>query len=151
MEAGTADIDYKVRVTKVRPHAPEFQHESIGSLAAYGLFAVMDTPVVIGPLGSTKIPVGYKFDMPEGIFARVGMKTQLESAGKRTLYVGLQVIDCNFEDEVEVLVTNISTEPFPLLPLDPIALVIFQHYVSPPISVVIDKSVGDGLVESVAG
>lgn len=79
--------------------------------AGADLRAALDGPMVVAPGAIVKVPTGLAMALPEGFEAQVRPRSGLASKGI-TVANAPGTIDADYRGEVQVLLVNLSSEPF---------------------------------------
>lgn len=117
----------KVRVRRVRPAGgqpalPEYQTAGSSGL---DLRADLTEERVIEPMGRAAIPTGIALEIPLGLEGQVRPRSGLALRKGITCLNSPGTIDSDFRGEVQVILANLSTEPFVVRPGDRIAQLVF--------------------------
>jgi len=107
--------------------------------------AVLDEPVVIGPLERALVPTGLYMEIPAGYEVQVRPRSGLAAKKGITVLNAPGTIDADYRGEVKVILVNLSNEPFTIENGERVAqLVLAKHEV-------IDWEEVDSLEESARG
>ncbi|KPV39878.1 deoxyuridine 5'-triphosphate nucleotidohydrolase [Alicyclobacillus ferrooxydans] len=100
--------------------------------AGMDLHACLSNPVQIQPLERVRVPTGIAIQLPEqGVVALVYARSGLAWRHGIGLPNGVGVIDSDYTGEIQVLLTNFSSEPFEIRPGDRVAqLVVAPIYIA---------------------
>ena len=105
---------------------------------AAGLDIYSPNDYVVPARSKLLIPTGLNFQIPENCYGRLAPKSGIAYAN--SIHVGAGVIDCDYQGEVQILLYNLSTAPFPIRYGDPIAQLIIERIERPPTLVVLQFS-----------
>lgn len=97
-----------------------------GGAAGMDLHACLAEPIVIEPLARVRVPTGIAIQLPAQdvvglVYARSGIAWR-HGIG---LPNGVGVIDSDYTGEIQVLLTNFSSDPFEIAPGDRVAQLVF--------------------------
>ncbi len=112
-----------LRVYKMRPSAVIPRYETSGA-AGMDLAACLDHPVLIAPGESARVPTGLKIELPAGHEGQVRPRSGLAARHGVTVLNAPGTIDEDYRGEVQVLLINHGSEPFPIESGDRIAQLI---------------------------
>ncbi len=91
------------------------------------LCALVDGPVVLGPMERALIPTGIFIDIPEGFEAEVRPRSGIAHKHGVTVLNTPGTIDSDYRGEVKVILINHGKEDFRIEPGDRIAQVVFAE------------------------
>ena len=94
-----------------------------GSLESAGLDLYAAQHVTILPSQQEKVPLGIKFQVPEGTYGRIAPRSGLASKG---IDVAAGVVDRDYTGEVQVILVNNSQSPFEVSKGDRVAQLIME-------------------------
>jgi dUTP pyrophosphatase len=112
-----------VRVTRIRTAAdplPLPQYMTPGA-AGMDVYADLDAPLTIPPLGRVLIPTGFAIALPNGYEAQVRPRSGLALRSGLTLLNSPGTIDADYREEVKILVINLGEQPIQIQRGDRIA------------------------------
>lgn len=92
-----------VKFVKIHPNAKTPTQANPGD-AGYDLYAL--EPMVLKPMSRALIKTGLKIEIPNGYYGRIAPRSGL--AYKKGIDVLAGVIDCNYRDEVGVILINLN-------------------------------------------
>ncbi len=96
--------------------------------AGMDLHADLDAPVILTPLGRILIPTGLFISLPAGYEAQVRPRSGLAVKHGISVLNTPGTIDADYRGEIQVILVNLSHEPFTIQPGDRIAqMVIARH------------------------
>lgn len=101
-----------VSIRKLRPDATLPSYETLHAAGA-DLRAALDAPLVVAPGAIVRVPTGLAMALPEGFEAQVRPRSGLASKGL-TVANAPGTIDADYRGEVQVLLVNLGTAPFPI-------------------------------------
>ncbi|NVJ15159.1 dUTP diphosphatase [Myxococcus sp. AM010] len=105
-----------VKVRRVRPHAeplPLPRYET-AQAAGLDLRADIDGERVLGPLERLAVPTGLALALPAGYEGQVRPRSGLALRHGVTLLNAPGTVDADYRGEVQVILVNLSNEPFTL-------------------------------------
>jgi len=105
-----------VGVRRVRPHAEPLPLPRYETALAAGmdLRADIDEELTLAPLARVLVPTGLALGLPPGHEAQVRPRSGLALRHGITLLNSPGTLDADFRGEVQVLLVNLSQEPFTL-------------------------------------
>ncbi len=111
----------ELKYTLTLPGAKAPSYATAGAAAA-DLFAVLDSPLTIPPLGRALVPTGVAIQLPGPEYmALVCARSGLAVKRGLTLSNGVGVIDSDYRGAIQVGVVNLSSEPCTLEPGERVA------------------------------
>ena len=134
----------QVKIRKVRDDAiiPDYQTEHA---AAMDVHACMDAPMTLQPLGRAMVPTGLAFELPEGTEMQVRARSGMSIKHGMTMINGIGTIDADYRGELNILMINLSQEPFTIEPGMRVAQLLVSRYEK------VDWEAVDTLSESARG
>lgn len=102
-----------VRIRRIRTGTdplPLPQYMTPGA-AGMDVYADLDGPLIIPPLGRALIPTGFAIALPEGYEAQVRPRSGLALRLGLTLLNSPGTIDADYREEVKILVINLGEQP----------------------------------------
>ena len=117
----------EVKVKKLRPNAilPTYETEHA---AAMDIYACLDAPMTLQPLGRVMVPTGLAFEIPEGYEMQIRARSGLSIKHGITMVNGVGTIDADYRGELNVLVINLGQEAFMIEPEMRIAQMLVTKY-----------------------
>ena len=105
-----------VGVRRVRAHAQPLPLPRYETALAAGmdLRADIEDALVLAPLGRALVPTGLALALPPGYEAQVRPRSGLALRHGLTLLNSPGTVDADYRGEVQVLLVNLSSEPFTL-------------------------------------
>ena len=85
-------------------------------------------PITLGPLERTIIGTGLKMALPEGFEAQVRPRSGLAAKHGLSVLNAPGTIDADYRGEIEVILVNLSKEPFTIQPGERIAQLVIAKY-----------------------
>ena len=106
----------RIQVRRVRPHAaplplPRYQSDQAAGL---DLCADIDAEWTLAPLARRAVPTGIAIALPEGHEAQVRPRSGLALRHGITCINSPGTIDADYRGEIQVLLVNLSGEPYTL-------------------------------------
>jgi dUTP pyrophosphatase len=106
----------RIQVRRVRSHAtplplPRYQSEGA---AGFDLCADIDGEWTLAPLARRAVPSGIAIALPEGLEGQVRPRSGLALRHGITCINSPGTIDADYRGEIQVLLVNLSSEPFTL-------------------------------------
>jgi dUTP pyrophosphatase len=98
------------------------------SSAGLDLKAVLDEPIVLGPLERRIIGTGLKIALPEGYEAQVRPRSGLAAKHGISVLNAPGTIDADYRGEIGVILVNLSNEKFTIQPGERIAQLVVAQY-----------------------
>lgn len=96
--------------------------------AGMDLRAFLDAPVTLQPLQRTIVPTGLYIALPDGYEAQVRPRSGLAAKHGITVLNSPGTVDADYRGEIKVILVNLSSEPFEIVPGERIAqMVIAAH------------------------
>ena len=96
--------------------------------AGMDLRAFLDAPVTLQPLQRTLIPTGLYIALSDGYEAQVRPRSGLAAKHGITVLNSPGTVDADYRGEIKVILVNLSSEPFEIVPGERIAqMVIVAH------------------------
>ena len=96
--------------------------------AGLDLKASIEEPITLAPLQRALVPTGLFMALPEGFEAQVRPRSGLAAKHGITVLNTPGTIDADYRGEVKVILVNLSSEPFDIVPGERIAqLVVARH------------------------
>jgi len=106
-------VTITVRVRRL-PHAADLplpRYESSGA-AGLDLLAANDAAIVLAPLARAIVPTGLVMQLPDGHEAQIRPRSGLAARSGVTVLNAPGTIDADYRGEVQVVLVNLSAEPF---------------------------------------
>ena len=104
----------KVKI-KLKPGAKIPFYATNGSVGA-DLYAYLQEPVVIPPLGRYMVPTGVFIELPVGYEAQIRPRSGLAAKHGLTLLNAPGTIDWDYRGEIKVILINLGDKPFSVEP-----------------------------------
>ena len=98
------------------------------SSAGVDLRANLTSEVVLQPLGRAIIPTGLFLEIPAGYEAQVRPRSGLAAKKGVTVLNAPGTIDADYRGEVGVILVNLSSEPFTVVPGERVAQMVFARH-----------------------
>ena len=96
--------------------------------AGMDLRASLEAPVTLGPLERALVPTGLYIALPAGFEAQVRPRSGLAAKHGVTVLNTPGTIDADYRGEIKVILVNLSSVPFEIVPGERIAqLVVARH------------------------
>ena len=96
--------------------------------AGLDLKAFLEAPITLKPLERTLVPTGLYIALPAGYEAQVRPRSGLALKHGITVLNTPGTIDADYRGEIKVILVNLSSEPFEIVPGERIAqLVVARH------------------------
>ena len=96
--------------------------------AGMDLRACLDAPVTLAPLERTLVPTGLFIALPPGFEAQVRPRSGLAAKHGVTVLNTPGTIDADYRGEIKVILVNLSSTPFDIVPGERIAqMVVARH------------------------
>lgn len=89
-------------------HAPKRAHENDAGADVY-----VQEPVILKPHTTTKVPLGFGLELPDGYAAYVFPRSGLSAGG---IVCELPPIDSGYRGEIHAIVSNLGDDDYHLLP-----------------------------------
>lgn len=124
----TIKIELYKRETKYLP-----ERATEGSIG-YDVKARLDQSILLDPNDTIKIPLGFKLDLPTGLYCIVGSKSSW-ALGKAQHSGGSSYIDTDYTGEVHAILHNHTKFPIIINDGDTVAQILFQKKVPVEFSV----------------
>ncbi len=96
--------------------------------AGVDLRANLSEPVLLAPLGRALIPTGIRIALPAGYEAQVRPRSGMAAKKGITVLNSPGTIDADYRGEVCVILVNLSSEPFEVVPGERIAQLVFARH-----------------------
>jgi dUTP pyrophosphatase len=105
-----------VRVRRVRPHPQPLPlpRQETALAAGMDLRADIEGELSLGPLERVAVPTGLALGLPPGYEAQVRPRSGLALRHGITLLNSPGTVDADYRGEIQVLLVNLSQEPFTL-------------------------------------
>ena len=84
--------------------------------------------IVLPPLGRTMVPTGLYLEIPAGYEAQVRPRSGLAAKKGVTVLNSPGTIDADYRGEVRVILVNLSSDPFTIVPGERIAQMVFARH-----------------------
>jgi dUTP pyrophosphatase len=117
-------INVKI-VNKSNNPLPVYAH--VGD-AGMDLRANIEKPITINTLERAIIPTGIHIQLPEGYEAQIRPRSGLAANHGISVCNTPGTIDGKFRDQIQVILINLSNEPFTINPGDRIAQIVFKKF-----------------------
>ena len=112
-------------VNKSNNPLPVYAH--VGD-AGMDLRANIEKPITINTLERAIIPTGIYIQLPEGYEAQIRPRSGLAANHGISVCNTPGTIDGKFRDQIQVILINLSNEPFTINPGDRIAQIVFKKF-----------------------
>lgn len=99
------------------------------SAAGMDLHAAIKEPIVLGPLERAAIPTGLRVQLPHGYEIQIRPRSGLARDHGLSIVNTPGTVDADARSQLEVLLINLSNEPFTVNPGERIAQMIVAPYV----------------------
>jgi len=96
--------------------------------AGLDLKANLEAPVLLRPLERAMVPTGLYIALPEGYEAQVRPRSGLAAKHGITVLNSPGTIDADYRGEVRVILVNLSSEPFEIVPGERIAQLVVARF-----------------------
>lgn len=96
--------------------------------AGVDLRADISEEIVLEPLGRTMVPTGLYLEIPAGYEAQVRPRSGLAAKRGVTVLNSPGTIDADYRGEVRVILVNLSSEPFTIVPGERVAQMVFARH-----------------------
>ena len=96
--------------------------------AGVDLRADISEGIVLEPLGRAMVPTGLYLEIPAGYEAQVRPRSGLAAKKGVTVLNSPGTIDADYRGEVRVILVNLSSEPFAVVPGERIAQMVFARH-----------------------
>jgi dUTP pyrophosphatase len=109
-------MNVRIQIRRVRPHPaplplPRYQTEGAAGL---DLCADVEADWTLAPLARRAVPTGIAIALPEGLEAQVRPRSGLALRHGLTCINAPGTIDSDYRGEIQVLLVNLSGEPYTL-------------------------------------
>ena len=84
--------------------------------------------IVLPPLGRAMVPTGLYLEIPDGYEAQVRPRSGLAAKKGVTVLNSPGTIDADYRGEVRVILVNLSSDPFTIVPGERIAQMVFARH-----------------------
>lgn len=84
--------------------------------------------IILPPLGRAMVPTGLYLEIPVGYEAQVRPRSGLAAKKGVTVLNSPGTIDADYRGEVRVILVNLSSEPFTIVPGERIAQMVFARH-----------------------
>ena len=84
--------------------------------------------IVLPPLGRAMVPTGLYLEIPAGYEAQVRPRSGLAAKKGGTVLNSPGTIDADYRGEVRVILVNLSSDPFTIVPGERIAQMVFARH-----------------------
>ena len=84
--------------------------------------------IVLPPLGRAMVPTGLYLEIPTGYEAQVRPRSGLAARKGITVLNSPGTIDADYRGEVRVILVNLSSDPFTIVPGERIAQMVFARH-----------------------
>lgn len=95
--------------------------------AGVDLRADITEEIVLAPLGRAIVPTGLFLEIPDGYEAQVRPRSGLAARKGVTVLNAPGTIDADYRGEVGVILVNLSSEPFTIVPGERVAQMVFAR------------------------
>jgi dUTP pyrophosphatase len=112
-----------VKVINTSPFA--LPAKQTGGASGYDLFANLSSPKVLFPMERYLAPTGLYFEIPMGYEAQIRPRSGLAWESGITVLNSPGTIDSDYRGEIKVLLINLGSEPYTIMPGQRIAQVVF--------------------------
>ena len=96
--------------------------------AGLDLRADIPSEITLEPLGRAMVPTGLYLEIPAGYEAQVRPRSGLAARKGVTVLYSPGTIDADYRGEVRVILVNLSSEPFVIVPGERIAQMVFARH-----------------------
>ena len=96
--------------------------------AGVDLRADIREDIVLPPLGRAMVPTGLYLEIPAGYEAQVRPRSGLAAKKGVTVLNSPGTIDADYRGEVRVILVNLSSDPFTIVPGERIAQMVFARH-----------------------
>ena len=96
--------------------------------AGVDLRADISEEIVLEPLGRAMVPTGLYLEIPAGYEAQVRPRSGLAAKKGVTVLNSPGTIDADYRGEVRVILVNLSSEPFTIVPGERVAQMVFARH-----------------------
>lgn len=96
--------------------------------AGLDLRADIPSEITLEPLGRAMVPTGLYLEIPAGYEAQVRPRSGLAAKKGVTVLNSPGTIDADYRGEVRVILVNLSSEPFAVVPGERIAQMVFARH-----------------------
>ena len=96
--------------------------------AGLDLKAFLEAPITLKPLERTLVPTGLYIALPAGFEAQVRPRSGLALKHGITVLNTPGTIDADYRGEIKVILVNLSSEPFEIVPGERIAQLVVAHH-----------------------
>jgi len=120
----------EVKVRRLRKSA-RLPFKATSGSSGFDLFADIDEPLEIRPLGRVQVGTGIVLEIPEGYEGEVRPRSGLSAKYGVTILNSPGTIDSDYRGEVKVILINLGNEPFTVEPGMRIAQLIIKKVESP--------------------
>jgi len=117
----------EVKIKKLDPSVKLPMYETEHA-AAMDVRAFLDAPKTLQPLERAMIPTGLAFEIPEGYEMQVRARSGLSIKHGIAMVNGVGTIDADYRGELNILIINLSQEPFEIEPDMRIAQLLVTKY-----------------------
>ncbi|MCI7728649.1 MAG: dUTP diphosphatase [Bacteroidales bacterium] len=117
-----------VQVEIINKSKHELPKYSTIQSAGLDLRANIDTPVILKPLERKLIPTGLFIALPDGYEAQIRPRSGLALKNGITVLNTPGTIDADYRGEIEVILINLSNEPFTINDGDRICQMVISKY-----------------------
>ena len=117
-----------VQVEIINKSKHELPKYSTIQSAGLDLRANIDTPVILKPLERKLIPTGLFIALPDGYEAQIRPRSGLALKNGITVLNTPGTIDADYRGEIEVILINVSNEPFTINDGDRICQMVISKY-----------------------
>ncbi|MBR6001681.1 MAG: dUTP diphosphatase [Bacteroidales bacterium] len=116
----------KVKIVNSSPfEVPAYATEQS---AGVDLKASLDAPITLKPLERALVPTGLRIALPDGFQAEIRPRSGLAAKHGITVLNTPGTIDADYRGEIKVILVNLSSEPFEIVPGERIAQMIIMPY-----------------------
>lgn len=119
---------FQVKVLKLHPDAQLPIFKTIGAAGA-DLYARLDEPVTLEPLGRQVISTGLAMEVPIGYEIQIRARSGLSTKYGITMINGIGTVDSDYRGEIGIPLVNLSQEAFVVEPGMRIAQMVVAQYV----------------------
>ena len=131
--------DCAVKIRRLRPGALLPVRATAGS-AGYDLFACLEAPVTLAPMGREKIPTGIALEIPAGTGAFLFARSSLGAKFGVVPANAVGVVDSDYRGEIFVPLANLSGEEYTVQPGERIAQLVLLPVLLPELEEVRELS-----------
>ncbi|MET0405123.1 MAG: dUTP diphosphatase [Cystobacter sp.] len=110
----TTSLSVRVRRVRAHPEPLPLPRYETALAAGMDLRADIESALTLAPLGRAAVPTGLSVALPPGFEAQVRPRSGLALRHGITLLNSPGTVDADYRGEVQVVLVNLSSEPFTL-------------------------------------